>query len=102
MRPFLLAFMLFAGLLSKAQYYYKDILGTKESSETIKNYMKNKVSRVVLTSYDANNEKDDAFYVEQQFSPASRSLKTVTSSGNTNASTLISYADAEGNVIKTI
>lgn len=68
----------------------------------IKNYMNNKVNRVLLTSYNANNEKDDQFYVEQQFSPSSRALKTITRSGITNQSVLISYADANGNVIKTI
>jgi hypothetical protein len=102
MRNFLLAFTVLMGLSSQAQYYYKDILGTKESSETIRNYMKNKVTRVVVNSYNANNEKDDDFYVEQQFFPATRSLRTMTSSGNTVPSVLTSYADANGNVIRTI
>jgi len=102
MRNFLLFVTFFVGLSSQAQYYYKDILGTKESSQTIRNYMKNKVTRVVLNSYNANNEKDDDFYVEQQFSPATRSLRTLTSSGNTLPSVLTSYADANGNVTRTV
>jgi len=102
MKPFLLALSILIGFVSSAQYYYKDIIGTRESSGMIKNYMNNKVNRVLLTSYNANNEKDDQFYVEQQFSPSSRALKTITRSGITNQSVLISYADANGNVIKTI
>ena len=102
MKPFLLALSVLIGSVSSAQYYYKDIIGTRESSGMIKNYMNNKVNRVLLTSYNANNEKDDQFYVEQQFSPSIRALKTITRSGVTNQSVLISYADANGNVIKTI
>jgi hypothetical protein len=102
MRSFILATILLISLASSAQYYYKDIIGTKESAELIKTYMKNKVSRVVLTSFDADNRKDEDFYVEQQFSQATNSLKTITRSGNTNASILISYIDTSGNVIKTV
>jgi len=40
--------------------------------------------------------------VQQQFFPASRSLITVTRSGITNQSVLISYADANGNVTRTV
>ena len=102
MRTFFLAVILFVGLSSSAQYYYKDIIGTRESSETIKNYMKNKVKTVQLTSYNSENQRDEDFYVQQQFSPASRSLITVTRSGITNQSVLISYADANGNVTRTV
>jgi hypothetical protein len=85
-----------------AQYYYKDIIGTRETADLIKAYRTNKVNRVLLNSYDAENTKNDDFYVEQVFSLAEQSLKTISRSGVTNESVLISYADANGNVIKTI
>ncbi|MFL5809953.1 MAG: hypothetical protein ACJ749_10565 [Flavisolibacter sp.] len=72
MRTFFLAVIFFVGLSSSAQYYYKDIIGTRESSETIKNYMKNKVKTVQLTSYNSENQRDEDFYVQQQFSPSTR------------------------------
>jgi YD repeat-containing protein len=89
---------------SSAQYYYKDIIGTKESSELIKTYMKNKVSRVLLTSYDADNTKSDNLFIQQEFSPAQRVLTTVTATGadNANKSIVLTYADANGNIIKTV
>ena len=98
---FLFAFTVLA-LSSPAQYYYKDIIGTNESSEIIRNYMKNKISRVLLNSFDADNQKDNDFYVEQQFSEASGSLKTVTRSDVSNESMLVSYVDQNGNVVRTI
>jgi len=102
MRTFFLALILLVGLSSSAQYYYKDIIGTRESSEMIRSYMKNKVNHVQLTSYNSENQRDEDFYVQQEFITASRSLKTVTRSGITNQSILISYADANGNVIRTV
>lgn len=104
MRPLLLAAILFTGFFSSAQYYYKDIVGTKESSDLIKTYLKNNVSRVLLTSYDADNVKSDNLLVQQQFFATTKTLKTLTGTGanNENTSVLYTYADANGNVIKTV
>lgn len=97
----IILFLCFA-IAANAQYYYKDIIGTKETTDLIKNYRNNKVSRVVLNSYDAENTKVDDFYVEQVFSTSDQMLRTISRSGVTNESVLISYADANGNVIKTV
>lgn len=104
MRSLLLAAVLFISLSSSAQYYYKDIVGTKESSGLIKSYIKNKVGRVMLTSYDADNVKSDNFLVQQEFFANTNTLKTITATGENreNASVLYSYADADGNIIKTV
>jgi hypothetical protein len=102
MKALLLAALLPCCTSSWAQYYYKDIIGTKASSEIIRAYTRNKVNRVVLTSYDQSNQKDDDFFVEQAFSPATRSLRTVSRSEATHESVLISFVDANDNVVRTI
>lgn len=102
MRAIFLVFITLVTLPVSAQYYYKDIIGTRESAELIRSYMKNKVNRVVLTSYDAENTRISDFYVEQQFDPATRVLKTTTSSGSGQPSILLSYVDANGNVTRTV
>lgn len=104
MKSFFLAAALFTAFSSQAQYYYKDIVGTKESSELIKIYMKNKVNTVVLSSYDADNVKSDNLFVQQNFSSGTRILKTITATGEDNANTSIvfTYADENGNVVKTV
>ncbi len=102
MKSLLFLPVLFLALTSQAQYYYKDIIGTRESAELIKAYRNNKVSRVVLNSYDADNTKSDDFFVEQSFSSANQTLTTTTRSGVTSASVLVSFADANGNIVKTI
>jgi hypothetical protein len=93
---------LFTSLLVQAQYYYKDIIGTRETAELIKQYKNNKVSKVVLNSFDAENTKNDDFYVEQVYDPSIQVLRTVTRSGISDASVLVSFTDNSGNVVKTI
>ncbi len=102
MKTLLLSLTLFLGMASQAQYYYIDIIGARESAEMIKAYRDNKVSRVVVNSYDANNTRSDDFYVEQTYSPTEQLLKTTTRSNETDASVLLSYTDAAGRVIKTV
>ena len=102
MKSFFLFFSLLTVCVVDAQYYYKDIIGTKETSDLIKSYRTNKVSKVLLNSYDAENTKNDDFYVEQVFSATNQYLKTITRFGDANESILISYTDANNNVIKTV
>lgn len=101
MRFLLLGANLVIYLSSSAQYYYKDIIGTKESSDIIKTYVKNKVYRVMLTSYDDQNVKSDDFKVHQEFLSSAGVLKTTTQTTPENATTLLTYIDANGNLIKT-
>lgn len=102
MKSFFLFFFLLTVCSVDAQYYYKDIIGTKETAELIKTYRNNKVSRVMLNSYDAENTKNDDFYVEQVFSLPNHYLKTITRLGEANESVLYAFTDANGNVIKTV
>ena len=104
MKSLFLATLVITCLSSSAQYYYKDIIGTKESSDLIKTYMKNRVNRVLLTSYDADNTKSDNLFVQQEFVPNKRQLKTITGTGSDNANTSIvfTYADENGNIVRTV
>jgi hypothetical protein len=104
MKSILLTFIFFFFLDSSlhAQYYYKDIIGNKESSELIRTYQNANVTAVSLTSYDAENTKNDDFFVAQTFSKPHARLRTVTRNGSSNESVLTSYADSAGRVLKTV
>src|SRR5215204_373789 len=102
MRAPFLAIVLFCAYSSPAQYYYKDIIGTRESADLIKAYRANKVARVVLTSFDEDNSRSNDFYVEQQFSSAGQVLKTISRSDQGSEAILISYSDHAGRIVKTI
>jgi hypothetical protein len=101
MKSFLAAIVLFISFSASAQYYYQDIVGTKETSAIMKAYRDNKVNRVVLSSYDENNTRSDDFYVEQLFSAANQTLRTTTRSDMDHESVLTSYLDNNNNVVKT-
>lgn len=102
MKFFFLLLFISTCLVSKAQYYYKDIVGTKETADNIKLYLANKVSRVLINSFDADGTKSDDFLVEQVFSPSSQMLVTRTRSGVTDESIMKSFINAEGQVVKII
>jgi antitoxin component YwqK of YwqJK toxin-antitoxin module len=87
---------------SNAQYYYKDIIGTSETAITLQAYMKNKVNRVSLNSFDADGTKSEAFFVSQVFNPSQKTLQTITKSGVSDESILLSFINANGQVVKTI
>jgi hypothetical protein len=102
MKILFLPLLLLFSLGSSAQYYYKDIIGTQETKQIMLAYLKNKVSKVNLTSYDGDNTRTEDFFVEQLFSPAVLSLKTTTRSGVSDESVLITFINAQGQVVKTI
>ncbi len=93
--------ILFISFNASAQYYYKDIIGTRESAELISTYNKAKVRSVTLNSYTINNTPINGFSIRQEFLPAQQALRTVTQSEYTNPSYLTTYADAAGRVVKT-
>lgn len=88
-------------LSASAQYYYKDIMGTKESSELIDSYRKNNVQAVTLKSYTIDNTLIEGLSVQQAFSPAQQTLRTITKSDYLPASYLTTYFDETGRVVKT-
>jgi len=102
MKTLLAVPLLFLSFCSFGQYYYKDIIGSKETEQLINTYQANKVSRVVVNSYDGDGTRSDDFLVEQIFSPTTKTLTTITRSDVTDTSVLTSYINADGRVIKTV
>ena len=102
MKRLFFVFAIIGCISANAQYYYKDIIGTSETAITLQAYMKNKVTRVSLNSFDADGTKSDAFFVSQVFNPAQKTLQTTTKSGVSDESILLSFINANGQVVKTI
>jgi YD repeat-containing protein len=102
MKFLLVPCFLLAACAVQAQYYYKDIIGTRESSNLIRTYQKAGVSRVTVASYDAENTRNEDFSITQTFSKPHAVLRTATRDGDTKESVLTTFADTAGRVIKTI
>jgi len=54
-------FIMLTGSYLHAQYYYKDIIGTRDFNKTIQLYLSNKVASVEETGFDAEGMKNDDF-----------------------------------------
>jgi hypothetical protein len=66
----------------KAQYYYKDIIGTTELNQMIKLYLDNKVSKVEATGFDGDGVKNSDFSETHNFF-RERSLLRISSRNKT-------------------
>ncbi|RYY90671.1 MAG: hypothetical protein EOO15_01765 [Chitinophagaceae bacterium] len=91
--------LLSASLASSAQYYYKDIVGSRETNEQMKRYRAAGVRSVVLTSFDADGSKSDALVIQQDFTGDVLTTNTVLDS---NVSVLRTYLDGQGRVARTV
>ncbi|HEY0039757.1 MAG TPA: RHS repeat domain-containing protein [Flavisolibacter sp.] len=101
MKALFVAVAIFVSVQSGAQYYYKDIIGTKESAELITSYRNNNVRTVALNSYTVNNTPIDNFLIRQEYISGQQALRTITKTEYTQPSYLTSFIDANGRVVKT-
>jgi hypothetical protein len=86
---------------ASAQYYYKDIMGTRETADLIGKYRNHGVQGVSMKSYTINNTPIEALSVQQNFSPAGSRLLTITKNDYLPPSYLYTYFDERGRVIRT-
>lgn len=98
----LLLLSVLSTLAGSAQFYYKDIIGTRETGDVIRAYGKAKVKQVSLLSYGPDRRRVVGMNVEQHFDPSRNVLRSITSDGAGNQSVLVSYGDSKGNVIRTV
>ena len=101
-RIIFLFFFMITGFSAKSQYYYKDIILTRQNQENRKSYHDQKVREVNIQSIDANNEATPGFNCTQRISPDFGSIATFTKSAGMPASTLVAYYDLQGRIMKTI
>jgi hypothetical protein len=85
----------------QAQYYYNDIIGTREISSRMKTYSNNKVQSVTATGYDASGTKSADFNEWQEVKENGKALKITTRNGF-NKTILYYRFDADGRLISLI
>jgi antitoxin component YwqK of YwqJK toxin-antitoxin module len=85
-----------------AQYYYKDVLLSRQNQENWKSFHDTRVREVNIQSIDANNEQTPDFICLQKVTPDFTSVSTFTKSANVPASTLTAFYDQMGRMIKTV
>jgi YD repeat-containing protein len=96
-----LIFML-ASLSGRAQYFYKDIVLTRQTQDTRKIYSDNKVKKVTILSTERNGEATPGFICTQRIAPDYHSIETFTKSADVTSSSLQAFYDAKGRLLKTV
>ncbi len=81
-----------------AQYYFNDILGTRETNRLIRSFNDNKVRMVSASGFDENGVKATDFTEVQEIKENGRALKYSSSTGS-NFTTYYSRFDASGRLI---
>jgi YD repeat-containing protein len=98
--PLLIVFILVV-FSAKSQYYYKDIVLTRQNQENWKSFRDQKVMKAEIQSLDVNNEPTPDFSCVQTFSRDYSTMTTYTQSANMPASTLTTYYDRNGRLVRT-
>ncbi|WPV66515.1 hypothetical protein [Chitinophaga sp. LS1] len=104
-RKTLFTIAIFLGLYTgaRAQYYYLDILNTKQTEANQANFKKAKVQSQIVVSLDAEGRKTDYdFKSERDFLDDYRQLMTVTASIATGRSIMRTYFNPHGQLTKIV
>jgi hypothetical protein len=87
---------------AKSQYYFKDILLARQNQDNWKSFHDQKVKEVNIQSMDANDEPTPGFACTQTVMPDFSSISTFTKSADISPSTLTTYYDRTGKILKNV
>jgi hypothetical protein len=84
-RLFILSILICFCFVSEAQYYFNDLLASQQTNQQYQLLKKNRIKKVVATSFENDNEMNAAFKIEQQINnDASRIVTNSTYEGSGN------------------
>jgi hypothetical protein len=91
-----------AGTTVTAQYYYQDILSSKTNHEQYQLFKKQKVSKILLKSSEADGSPSEGFSLEQSFNISYTQLRTTSALKSGSKSSLVNYYNASGYLYRTV
>jgi len=97
----LFSFVMFA-LTAIGQYYYKDIIVSKETTEKWKDYKESNVKSINISSFEGNGQPTEGFIGKISIAGDFSQISTYTRSDENQASTLIAKYNAQGLLINTV
>lgn len=98
MKTFLVPILLLYSIAVPAQYYYNDIIGTKETNRQMKTYLAQKVRTVSATGFDQRGAKTSDFSEFQEVKENGLALK-ISTFNNLNKTVIYTRFDTRGRVI---
>ncbi|MBC8035080.1 MAG: hypothetical protein H7Y03_13085 [Chitinophagaceae bacterium] len=97
---FILACTHLSSLEGYGQFYYKDIISTRQINETFRVYTANKVTGVKLNTFNGNTPITEGFLCEQKVSYRPNKLVTYTKTSDEGESFLTTTYNAEGLIVR--
>jgi len=97
----LFSFVMFAST-AIGQYYYKDIIVSKETTEKWKDYKESNVKSINISSFEGNGQPTEGFIGKISIAGDFSQISTYTRSDENQASTLIAKYNAQGLLINTV
>lgn len=85
-----------------SQYYYKDLVLSKQTANQWKLYRDNKVKAVTLGSFEGDGRPTEGFQAEQEVAGDFSRISTYTKSSGTTESRLIVYYSPSGAPVRTV
>jgi hypothetical protein len=88
-------------IITNAQYYYKDFVGTQQASIDIKQYKKSNIHLVSLKSFESDGTESEGFFCEKKIAKNFKKVSLYTRLGSSGKSLMESYFNEEGLLLKT-
>lgn len=86
---------------AQAQYYYKDIISNKQLMADMAAYKENKVSKIIIKSFEENGEESQGFFCEKKFSKSYKKSELFTRANGSSPSLFLSEFSVYGKLIST-
>ncbi len=89
-------------LQSSAQFYYKDIIATRDLQKKHQVYRKNAVRAVEYASFDANNQPIEGFSCQQTVAPDFSMIRTITKTSLSGVSESTTWFNQKGQLSRSM
>lgn len=99
--PLIFIFFLVPGT-ANGQFYYKDLLIPAQTAEQLAGFQQHRIRAVKLLSYERDGEPTDGFSGSQQVGNNYKTLTTRLETAYSGASTLTSFFDDKGRLVRTV
>jgi hypothetical protein len=90
-----------SSFFAQAQYYYKDIISNSQLMADMAAYKENKVSKIIIKSFEDNGVESEGFFCEKKFSKNYKKSTLFTRADLSSPSLFISEFSADGKLLQT-
>lgn len=103
MRVVFISILMWAAISqAQAQFYLQQVVNAERAAAHFELLKKNKVKRVVATSFDADGSLSEDFLLQQQVNASKNTLTTLSKSNYTGSSVMVSTYNEKGKIAQVI